>query len=515
MTNRATWHGLGRAAGFTPVYSNFQSSGRAVTALWIHAVFFQTSSRSMQFGTTEELARHLIQLHLISDQQLNECQHEYVVSSDPNSLLKALEKTHALTGYQIQKIQAGDSSPLVLGNCKLMYQNASGSFARVYRGCYMDSGAMVGVKVLRQRYVDDQKSVAHFHREAELCMKLTHKNIVPIYGVGTEGDYHYFTMEFVEGGNLRDFIRIRGKVNTKELLRCGADMAEGLEYALTQGMTHRDFKPSNILMSTRGVAKLVDFGLAGDESSSADESVQAVEYATLEKNTGAPRNDPRSDLFFLGAVLYELACGTSPWTGGGKREARKQFSRYTGIRPIRQADPNVPADVSQIIDQLLRVNPNERYQSATELLKDLRSAFSTHGGDDGKHKAPRISTVMCVESRIKQQDLIREYLSKHGFRVLMLSSWERAVTRLRANPPDCVLLMGEALNGQTVSAYEEALRWSQLQGVACVLVLAAQDTDSKDTLKLNSSSRALVTPVTLRDLRGAIVESLQSNLNRE
>lgn len=471
-------------------------------------------SRLMQFDSTEELARHLIQLRLITDEQVIECQREYAVSSDPNSLLKALEKNHGLTGYQIQKIQAGDDSPLVLGNCKLMYQNASGSFARVYRGCHLDTGAMVGVKVLRQRYVDDQKSVAHFHREAELCMKLTHKNIVPIYEVGTEGDYHFFTMEFVEGGNLRDFIRIRGKVKTQELLRCGADMAEGLEYALTQGMTHRDFKPSNILMSTRGVAKLVDFGLAGDESSSADESVQAVEYATLEKNTGAPQNDPRSDLFFLGAVLYELACGTSPWTGGGKREARKQFSRYTGIRPIRQVDPSIPGDVSEIIDQLLRVNPNERYQSATELLKDLRASLGRHG-DEEERKAARVSTIMCVESRVKQQDLIRDYLSKHGFRVLMLSNWRRAVGRLKSNPPDCVLLMGESLNGRATEAYDEALRWSQLQGIACVLVLAAQDSDAKDSLKLGSSSRALVTPVTLRDLRAAIVDSLKSNLNRE
>lgn len=470
----------------------------------------------MQFDSTEELARHLVQLRLISDEQLAECQSQQPVSSDPDSLLKALEKTHALTSYQIQRIRSGDDSPLVLGNYRLLYQNASGSFARVYRASDISSGAMLGLKVLRQRYVDDPKSVEHFHREAQMCMKLKHKNIVPIYGVATEGDHHYFTMKFVEGGNLRDFIRIRGKVAPHELLRCGADMAEGLEYALTQGMTHRDFKPSNVLMSSRGVAKLVDFGLAGDEASSSDESVQSVEYATLEKNTGAPRNDPRSDLFFLGAILFELATGNSPWTGGGGREARKQFSRYTGVRPIRQVDPNVPSDVGDIIDRLLRVNPNERYQSATAAIVDLKAALALHGDDKtADHKQPRISTVMCVESRVKQQDMLRDYLSKHGFRVLMLSSWDRAMTRLKSNPPDCLLLMGETLGGGGAAVYDEALRWSQAKDVSCVIVLPKQNSEAKESLRLNRSSRVLVNPVTLRELRRAIVDTLQAQLNRE
>jgi len=479
-------------------------------------ISISASPRSMKFDSTEELSRHLIQLGLISGEQLEKCQSHYSVSSDPESLLQALEKIEGLTGYQTQKIRSADGAPLVLGNCKLMYQNASGSFARVYRGCRMDTGEMIGIKVLRQRHAGVATSVAHFHREAELCMKLQHKNIVPTYEVGTEEGYHFFTMEFVEGGNLRDFIRIRGKLSTVEVLRCGVDMAEGLEYALTQGMTHRDFKPSNVLMSTRGVAKLVDFGLASDESSSDGESVLAVEYATLEKHSGAPRNDPRSDLYFLGGILYELACGASPWAGGARREARKQFSRYTGVRPIRQVDPSVSGAVIEIVDRLMRVNPNERYQSATEVLKDLRSALSDAGEQPGGAGAvPRLSTVMCVESRAKQQDMLREYLSRHGFRVLMLSTWERALARLKSSPPDCLLMMGDSAPDTTLETYSEILRWSQVQGLACVLVLSGQESEWKDRLRPNSAARVLVTPVTLRDVRSAIVEAAQSHFNRE
>jgi serine/threonine protein kinase len=454
-------------------------------------------------------------MRLVSDESVADAQAQCPVTSDPDSLLKALEQQHTLTSYQASKLRAGDESPLILGHCKLMYQNASGSFARVYRGCDIENGDMLGIKVLRQRYVNDPASVRHFHREAELCMRLQHKNIVPIYDVGTEGAHHYFTMEFIEGGNLRDFINIRGKIAANELLRCGCDMAEGLEYALTKGTTHRDFKPSNVLMSSRGVAKLVDFGLAGDENAGKDDAVQAVEYATLEKGTGAPRNDPRSDLFFLGSVLFELATGSPPWNTNRRREVRKQFSRYQGVRDVHSADPSIPIQVAEIIDRLLRVNPNERYQSATELVSDLKPALETFGSQSTKARigeSPRLSTVMCVEHRIKQQDMLRDYLSKHGYRVLMLSTWERALNRLRSSPPDCLLIVGEAIDGDAQPIYDEALRWSQLQGVACVIVQSARDTDSK--LNLHSSARSLPQPVTLRDVRTAIDESLQAYLNR-
>ncbi|MDA1164317.1 MAG: serine/threonine-protein kinase [Planctomycetota bacterium] len=474
----------------------------------------------MQFDTTDELTRELLRLRLVTDEQLVECQSRLPITSEPKSLLKALESQHLLTSYQVTKLSTDDDSPLVLGDYKLMYQNASGSFARVFRGCTIPDGKMIGLKVLRSRYLAEPQSVAHFHREAELCMKLRHKNIVPIYSVGTDGDYHYFTMEFIEGGNLRDFANIRGKFQSLDLLRCATDMAEGLEYALQQGMTHRDFKLSNVLMSSRGVAKLVDFGLAGDDATSNDENIQAVEYATLEKHTGAPVNDPRSDLFFLGAVLYELATGISPYPPTRSREDRRMFSRYSGIRPIRKADPKISSTIADIIDRLLKIVPLERYQSATELLVDLRAALKDfsdeNSGDAEIRQAPRLSTILCVEYRVKQQDMLRDHLSKHGFRVLMLTAWDRALARIKSNPPDCLLLMGDAIGDDcNREVYDEALRWCKLQGVGCVVVASAEEEGVAQELQLTGSSRVLVQPITLRDVRSAIVDVLQSKMNRE
>ena len=481
----------------------------------------------MKFESTDELAHELIRLRLVSEAQVEECHRSQPVTSNPESLLRALEGQHALTAYQAGKLRSGEKAPLVLGDYRLQYQNASGSFARVFRAASIDPAddRMIGIKVLRQRFLVDPKAVKHFHREAELCMKLRHPNVVPIYDVGADEDWHYFTMEFIEGGNLRDFIRIRKKLDPVEVLRYGCDMAEGLKYALSQGMTHRDFKMSNVLMSSRGVAKLVDFGLAGDASAGTDDSVHAVEYATLEKNTRAPINDPRSDLFFLGAVLYELSSGSCPWKRTGVSAERKQFSRYSGVRPLRMADPNTPHRLADIIDRLLRINPGERYQSAGEALIDLQPALAEMGDskqavadEPGNAPSPRlesIPTVLCVEYRPKQQDVLREYLSKHGFRVLMLNSWERALARIRNNPPDGLVLMGDALDVDHSAVYDEAIRWSKQQNIGCVVVLRSGEQGLLDQLTPHAASQVLPQPTLLRDVRIAMLESLEACQNRE
>ena len=476
----------------------------------------------MSFASIDQLGQALARSRLATPEQIEECRAELgALEQSPAELLRVMEHHQYLTAYQTAKLRKGSLEGLVLGDYKVMYRNASGSFARVFRACSLADGKMVGLKVLRQRWANDPKSVQQFHREAELSKKLKHPNIVPIYDVGGQGEYHYFTMEFVEGGNLRDFIKIRRKLSHAEATRCVCEIAHGLAYALSQGVTHRDLKPTNVLMSATGVAKLVDFGLAGDEQGG---GARALEYATIEDATSSPPNDPRSDLFFLGVIYYELLTGTPPYPSARSREERSRLARYTHIRPIRQREPNIPRGIEDIVERLLKLDPNQRYQSPQEVAADLREVLVSLG--ETPPEDPRLSaappepeaagkpaaannaiTVMCIEGRTKHQDVLRTYLTKHGFRVLMLSDVQRGLNRLATAPPDCLILFGDSIGDEVAGAYEKARsRPSGKPGV--VAVLSEKQKHLVSAFKPTPNSRILVQPIKIRSLRDAIEEVL-------
>lgn len=488
-------------------------------------IFFNKKS------SNKKLADQIVDLRLVTQEKMNECQQELQEHfSDDEKLIRLLERKNLITSYQASRLKSKEFEGLVLGDNKLMYQNASGSFARVYRAASLVDGRMVGVKVLRQRWAQDPDTVKMFHREAEVCKQFQHKNIVPIYDVGVQDGIHYFTMEFVEGGNLRDFISIRKKLSPSEAVKYTVDICEGLEYANRLGYTHRDMKPTNVLMSIQGVAKLIDFGLAGeDDSSGAGEAHQrAVEYGTIEKSTGAPRNDPRSDLYFVGTILYELLCGKPPFPRTKDVEERKRPTRYSEVPSITTLEPNLSPALVRVLEKLMAYQPEERYQTATEAIQDLLEVRAQL--DESDSSKPPVAaadiktaaeqelqmaiappTVLCVESRSKHQDVLREYLTKHGYRVLILSDLDRALNRIKENAPDCVVFMEDSLGEGAIEAFNKALSMSS--DLAAVLVLSEKNASVKQTLKKTDRSRILVQPIKIRNLRNRIQKVLQHQLN--
>lgn len=485
----------------------------------------------MSFSSLQNFQGFLIGQKLVDPPQLQDCVAR-IQSRGPSidALIGELEQRHYLTPYQVSKLKKRETDGLRLGPYKVLYRNASGSFARVFRGCSVDDGKMVGIKLLRQRWAEDPRTVNLFRREGELGKRLKHKNIVPIYEVGSDGNQHYLSMEFVEGGNFRELLKSRRKFSVEEASRYVLDMAEGLEYALKLGLTHRDLKLTNVLLSSQGVAKLVDFGLAGQDASLStmeEEVDRAIEYATLERSTNAPDNDPRSDLYFLGAIFYELLTGVAPYPPTRSREDRKQPSRYCNIRPIRQVDPSIPPAVMAIIEQLMQINPNERYQSPTEVIRDLQTIVgarteSVATGVDAS-AAPEsdealpasngaksaMPTVLCVENRLKQQDSLREYFSKHGYRVLLLQDVLRAISRIETDPPQGLILMADSLGeGDDASrAYDRVAACCRKFGTPVVLVLSKKHKEMKDRFVNTSSTRVLTEKhVTLRAIRSSLEE---------
>jgi serine/threonine protein kinase len=327
--------------------------------------------------TKEGLKKFLLSTRLLSPSEWGQVEGDAVSGEGVVEILQFLERRQLLTPLQTGRILKGETDGLVLGNYKLLYRNASGSFARVFRAATLDNKQVVALKLLRERWADDPRAVASFQREARICQKFVHPYIVPILDVGSQGRFHFFTMEFVEGGNLRDFLKIRHSVSPLEATRCMHQIFLGLEYALTQGATHRDLKLTNVLMSSSGVAKLVDFGLAGAESptqvGASDDVQRALEYSSLERGTNAPRNDPRSDIFFAGSIYYELLSGESPWPRTADREERLQLSRYANVRPLNQVCPGLPPVVVNICQRMMELSPSARYQSCTEAGTRQRS----------------------------------------------------------------------------------------------------------------------------------------------
>lgn len=248
-----------------------------------------------------------------------------------------------------------------------------GGMAQVYRGHDTVLGRTVAIKMLLPQYAADQNFVDRFRREAQSAASLQHPNIVTVFDTGNDFGTHYIVMEFVEGPTLKDVLGSEGPLDPQRVAEIGLQIGDGLGFAHDNGLVHRDVKPANIMMTSGGVAKVADFGiaraLAGDSITHTAMVLGTAQYFSPEQAQNDPV-DARSDLYSLGIVLYELLTGQVPFTGSSPVAIAYRHVKDPPVPPSR-LNPRIPAPLEAIVLKLLAKHPDNRYLNAAELRDDL------------------------------------------------------------------------------------------------------------------------------------------------
>ena len=257
----------------------------------------------------------------------------------------------------------------------------TGGMSDVYKAKDHTLGRFVAIKVLKPEFSEDVNFVTKFRTEAQSAAGLEHPNIVNIYDVGSENGMHYIVMEYVEGITLKTYIEKKGQLTFKEAVSIAIQVGRGIEAAHNKGIIHRDIKPQNIIISTEGKVKVTDFGIARAATSNTISSdvMGSVHYASPEQ----ARNgfvDGKSDIYSLGIVMYEMVTGRVPFDGDSTVSVAMKHLQEN-ITPPSEYAPDLYPALEKIILKCTQKSTERRYQSAGELIQDLKRALVDPSGE--------------------------------------------------------------------------------------------------------------------------------------
>ncbi|MGA8942050.1 MAG: Stk1 family PASTA domain-containing Ser/Thr kinase [Thermoactinomyces sp.] len=262
------------------------------------------------------------------------------------------------------------------GRYEIVSRVGGGGMAVVYKAKDLLLNRFVAIKVLSESLSNDSEFIRRFSREAQAAASLSHPNIVNVYDVGRDQYTHYIVMELVEGPTLKQYIQERGSLPVQEAAAIAIQICDGLAHAHENQIVHRDIKPHNILLGANGRAKVTDFGIARAASSSTitqqGSVMGSVHYFSPEQARGGVIGE-KSDLYSLGIVMYEMLTGRLPFDGDSAISIALKHLQETPEDP-RHFNSNIPDALAELVMRALNKDPNQRFASAREMMKEIQYA---------------------------------------------------------------------------------------------------------------------------------------------
>ena len=277
---------------------------------------------------------------------------------------------------------------VIAGRYELVKCIGHGGMADVYLALDLILDRQVAIKILKPDSNADKVALERFAREAQASTQLSHPNIVDIYDVGDDDNIHYIVMEYVKGHTLKQLIKKRGPLPTRETIWIMKQLTSALMEAHKNGRIHRDIKSQNILIKDDGTVKLADFGIAilnnAIQLTSKDSVLGSVHYLAPELVKGE-KSSMKSDIYSLGIVMYELLRGDVPFKGDNPAQIALKHMKQE-IPNVREYNPQIPQSVANIITKACAKDPKDRYDNAALMLKDLNVCLNNdHLNDEAVH----------------------------------------------------------------------------------------------------------------------------------
>ncbi len=335
--------------------------------------------------------------------------------NSPNSagrLAKRMIDDGWLTRLQVSLLLQGKWKRfIILGRYKLLEHIGNGGMGQVFLCEHLRMARRVALKILPNERAKDDTAIQRFYREARASAALDHPNIVAAHDIDSDGDMHFLVMEYVDGSNLQEVVKQSGPMPIGRAVEYTIQAACGLQHAHDAGLVHRDVKPSNLLLDRGGQVKLLDLGLAKFFEDSTDQITQRIggrsllgtaDYLAPEQARDSHFADARSDIYSLGATLYFLLAGHTPFRS--KTIALKLLQHQNEkAQPLREIRPELPQELADIVDRAMAKDPNERFQDCLQLIDALNPFAPTLIDVPDTEEMPKL----CPAARTNESPSIR------------------------------------------------------------------------------------------------------------